>query len=220
DRAGAPEVAIVNEALASQYFSGVDSIGQRISIGYLGGRYVREIVGIAGNIKQEELGAPTRPEIYVPYLQMPWLGTQIVVRPETRDPVALRKDIQAAIWRVDKAQPVSRAVTVDQLLADLVAEPRLYTLLLGVFAAVALILASVGIYGVISYSVTERTREIGIRMALGAEQRMVLGMVVRQSLRLILLGVAIGLAAAFALTRLLTALLFGVGVTDPVTFGG
>jgi putative ABC transport system permease protein len=144
----------------------------------------------------------------------------LVIRASSGDPMSLKKDLQQAIWEVDKDLPVSGADTVDHHLADLVAEPRLYTLLLGVFAGVALILASVGIYGVMSYSVTERTHEIGIRMALGAKHRDVLAFVVRQGLVLALIGVAIGLAVAFALTRVMSSLLYGVSATDPVTFLG
>jgi putative ABC transport system permease protein len=132
--------------------------------------------------------------------------------------MSLKKDLQQAIWEVDKDQPVSGAETVQHHLADLVGEPRLYTLLLVVFAAVALVLASVGIYGVISYSVTERTHEIGVRMALGADARNVVALVVRQGLMLALIGVALGLGAAFALTRVMSSLLFGVSATDPWTF--
>jgi putative ABC transport system permease protein len=132
--------------------------------------------------------------------------------------MSLKKGLQQAIWEVDKDLPVSGAETVEHHLSDLVAEPRLYTLLLGVFAGVALILASVGVYGVMSYSVTERTHEIGIRMALGAKHRDVVAFVVRQGLTLALIGVAIGLAVAFALTRVMSSLLYGVTATDPLTF--
>jgi putative ABC transport system permease protein len=142
----------------------------------------------------------------------------LVIRASTGDPMRLKKDLQQAIWTVDKDLPVSGADTVEHHLSDLVAEPRLYTLLLGVFAGVALILASVGIYGVMSYSVNERTHEIGVRMALGARQRDVLAFVVSQGLRLALIGVVIGLAAAFALTRVMSSLLYGVTATDPLTF--
>ena len=218
DDARSPSVAIVNEALARRYFPDSDPIGRRIVLGYLGRRMVREIVGVAADIKQEELGSPTKPEMYVPYQQVPWFGAALVIRTASLDSLSLKKDLQQAIWEVDKDLPVSVPETVEHHLSYLVAEPRLYTLLLGVFAGVALILASVGIYGVMSYSVTERTHEIGIRMALGAGQRDVVGMIVRQGLMLSLTGVAIGVAVAFAMTRVLSSLLFGVSATDPVTF--
>lgn len=218
DDSRAPSVAIVNEALAKRYFPDGKPIGRKIVIGYLGRKLVKEIVGVSSDIKQEELGAPTKPELYVPYQQTPWFGIALVIRAANGDPMLLKKDVQQAIWEVDNNLPVSGAETVEHHLASLVSEPRLYTLLLGVFAGVALLLASVGIYGVMSYSVTERTHEIGIRMALGAKQRDVLALVVRQGLMLALIGVGIGLAAAFGLTRLMSSLLYGVTATDPLTF--
>ncbi|MFY9572811.1 MAG: ABC transporter permease, partial [Blastocatellia bacterium] len=218
DDARAPGVAIVNETLARRYFPDGDPIGRKIVLGYMGRRLVREIVGISADIKQEELSLPAKPEMYVPYQQVPWLGAALVVRASSGDPMILKKELQQAIWEVDRDLPLSGAMTVDRHLADLVAEPRLYTLLLGVFAGVAVILASVGIYGVMSYSVAERKREIGIRMALGAEQGDVLRLVVRQGLMLALIGVAIGLVVAFALTRVMSSLLYGVSPSDPLTF--
>ncbi|MEK6287023.1 MAG: ABC transporter permease [Acidobacteriota bacterium] len=218
DDARAPSVAIVNETLARRYFPDSNPIGRKIVLGYMGRRLVREIVGVSSDIKQEEISSPAKPEMYVPYQQVPWLGAALVVRASSGDPMSLRKDLQQAIWEADKDLPVSGAETVEHHLSDLVAEPRLYTLLLGVFAGVALILASVGIYGVMSYAVTERRHEIGIRMALGAERRDVLGLVVRQGLMLALLGVAIGVVAAFALTRVMSSLLYGVSASDPLTF--
>jgi len=220
DDAKSRGVAIINEALARRYFPDTDPIGKKIVLGYMGRRLPREIVGISSDIKQEELGLPAKPEMYVPYQQVPWLGAALIVRTSSANPMSLQKDLQQAIWQVDRELPVTRAETVGHHLADLVAEPRLYTLLLGVFAAVALVLASVGIYGVMSYSVTERTREIGIRMALGAAPREVLGLVIRQGLMLATAGVAIGLVVAFALTRVLTSLLYGVSATDLATFAG
>lgn len=214
----APGVAVINEALARRYFPDSNPIGRKVVLGYLGRRLVREIVGVSTDIKQEELGSPAKPEIYVPYQQMPWFGMALVVRAASGDPMSLKKDLQQAIWEVDKDLPVSGAETVEHHLSYLMAEPRLYTLLLGVFAGVALILASVGIYGVMSYAVTERRHEIGIRMALGAERRDVLALVVKQGLMLALIGVAIGLVAAFALTRVMSSLLYGVSSSDPVTF--
>ncbi|HZM90090.1 MAG TPA: ABC transporter permease [Blastocatellia bacterium] len=218
DDSRAPSVAIINESLAKRYFPDGKPIGRKIVLGYLGRRLVKEIVGVSSDMKQEELGAPTKPELYVPYQQMPWFGIALVIRASSGDPMRLKKDLQHAIWEVDKDLPVSSAETVETHLAALVDEPRLYTLLLGVFAVVALVLASVGIYGVMSYSVTERTHEIGIRMALGAKQQDVLSLVVRQGMALALGGVAVGLAVAFALTRVMSSLLYGVTATDPLTF--
>ena len=213
----APPVAIINETLARRYFPDGQPIGKRIVLGYLGRRLVREVVGVSSDVKQEELGSATKPEMYVPMQQIPWFGTALIVR-TTGDPMRLKKDLQAAIWQVDKDLPVSGVETVEQHLSNLRAEPRLYTLLLGVFAVIALLLASIGIYGVMSYSVTERTHEIGIRMALGAGQADVLGFVIKQGLTLTMIGLAIGVAVSLALTRLMESLLFGVSSTDPLTF--
>lgn len=219
DDARSPHVAIVNEAWARQYLAGRDPLGKKISISYLGSRASREIVGVVGNIKQDELGKPTEPEIYVPYQQQPWFGQALVIRTAaTVDPLSLKNDVQRAIWAVDKDQPVSRAETVDQILSNLVAEPRLYTLLLGLFAALALTLSAVGIYGVMSYTVTQRTHEIGVRMALGAQPRDILKMIVWQAMLLAVIGVGVGVSASLALTRLISSLLFGVSTTDPLTF--
>src|ERR1041384_446245 len=218
DDAHSPDVAIVNETLARRFFPNGSPIGRRIVLGYLGRRSVREIVGISADIKQEELGSPTKPEMYVPYQQLPWFGVALIIRSASVESLSLKSELQQAIWEVDKTLPVSTPETAEHHLANLVAEPRLYTLLLAVFAAVALLLASIGIYGVISYSVTERTHEIGVRMALGADARNVVALVVRQGMLLALAGVAIGLGAAFALTRVMATLLFGVRATDPVTF--
>jgi putative ABC transport system permease protein len=211
-------VAIINATLARRFFPDNSPIGRKIVIGYLGQRLVREIVGVSSDIKQEEPGSATKPEVYVPAQQVPWFGMALVIRVSGDEPMSLKKELQQAIWEVDKDLPVSGAETVDHHLSELVAEPRLYALLLGVFAGLALILASVGIYGVMSYSVTERTHEIGIRMALGAKQRDVLTFVVRQGLTLAVIGIVIGLAGAFALTRVMSSLLYEVTATDPLTF--
>lgn len=219
DDKNSPPVAIINEALARQYFAGVDPIGKKISINYLGSQISREIVGVAADLNQGELGKSVRPQIYVPYEQQPWLSASLIVR-SVSDPSSARREIQRAIWAVDKNQPVSKPQIAEQVLVNSVAEPRLYTVLLGAFAGLALILAAVGIYGVISYIVGQRTHEIGIRMALGARSRDVLKLVVGQGMVLSLIGVTIGLTGAFAITRVMSSLLYGVSATDPVTFIG
>ncbi len=216
DSTNSPGVAIINETLARRYFDGQDPIGKRISINYLGARQTREIIAVAKDMNQGEPGK-IEPQIYVSYQQQPWLSASLVVRAAS-SPDSARKDAQQAIWAVDKNQPVSKSDTTEMVLSNALAEPRLYTILLGAFAALALILAAVGIYGVMAYSVAERTREIGIRMALGAQTSDVLRMVIGQAMKLIVVGVAIGLVAAYGLTRLIASLLFGVSATDPVTF--
>jgi putative ABC transport system permease protein len=214
----APAVAIVNETLARRYFAGEDPLGKRVSIAYGSQRIPLEIVGVAADMKQGDLGAPVIPQIYAPYLQRPWFSSAIVVRSAHNDLSAVSNDAQRALWAVDHDQASTDIHTAEEALNNSLAEPRLYTVLLGVFAALALSLAAVGIYGVMSYMVTERTREIGVRMALGAQAGNVLRLVIGQGMTLALIGVAIGSGAAVALTRLMSGLLFGVSATDPMTF--
>jgi putative ABC transport system permease protein len=218
DDTKAPAVAIINETLARRYFAGEDPLGKRVSIAYMRRRIALEIVGVAADIKQGELGAPVIPQIYTPYLQRPWFNSAVVVRAAHNDLSAVKNDAQRAIWAVDRDQASTDIHTAEEALNNSLAEPRLYTALLGVFAALALSLAALGIYGVMSYTVTERTREIGVRMALGARGRNVLKLVIGRGMTLALIGVAMGSAIAVALTRLMSNLLFGVSATDPMTF--
>jgi putative ABC transport system permease protein len=218
DDTRAPTVVIINETLARRYFAGEDPLGKRVLIAYMRKRIALEIVGVAADIKQGELGAPVIPQIYAPYLQRPWFSSAIVVRAAHNDLSAVKNDAQRAIWVVDRDQASTDIHTAEEALNNSLAEPRLYTSLLGVFAALALSLAALGIYGVMSYTVTERVREIGVRMALGARGRNVLKLVIGQGMTLALIGVAIGSAIAVALTRLMSGLLFGVSATDPATF--
>ncbi|HEX5080661.1 MAG TPA: ABC transporter permease [Blastocatellia bacterium] len=211
-------VAIVNETLARRYFAGEDPLGKRLSVAVGRQRAALEIVGVAADMKQGELGAPVLPQIYTPYLQRPWLSSAIVVRSAHNDLSAVKNDVQRAIWSVDRDQASTRIQTAEEALNTSLAEPRLYTVLLGVFAALALSLASVGIYGVMSCAVTERTPEIGVRMTLGAQTGAVLRLVVAQGMKLALLGVGFGLISAFGLARLMKGLLFGVSALDPLTF--
>jgi putative ABC transport system permease protein len=220
DTAKTPSVALINERLARQYFSGEDPIGKKVEISYLNQRVSREIVGVVGDIKQNGPGDPTRPEIFVPFEQQPWFSGTFVIRSQGPDPLSLKNAIQRAIWSLNKDLPASRAETIDGLLAEHIAAPRLYTYLLGVFAVIALLLAAVGIYGVMSYSVSRRSHEIGIRMALGAQSRDVLKLVIGEGMKLTLIGLALGLIGAFSVTRLMSNLLFGVTATDPATFVG
>jgi putative ABC transport system permease protein len=177
-----------------------------------------EIVGIVSDLKQEELQQPTTPQIYAPFEQVPWLSASMVVRPTGGNPLAIKEAVQKAIWEVDPNQAASKGETLEETLTSMVAEPRLYTVLLGSIAALALVLSVVGVYGVISYSVAQQTREFGIRMALGAQAGDVLRMVIKRGMALVLIGIAIGLGGAFAVTRVMQTLLFGVSVTDPLTF--
>jgi putative ABC transport system permease protein len=179
-----------------------------------------EIVGIVGDVRHISLDEESGPESYFSYQQIPSSYMNLVARSRVDDPASLAPGLRQAVAQVDKDQPLSDVKTMEQLLADSLARRRFNMLLLGLFAAVALLLAAVGIFGVMNYSVTQRTHEIGIRMALGAQSRDVLKMIVGQGMILALIGVLIGLAASFALTRLMSSLLYGVTATDPLTFAG
>jgi putative ABC transport system permease protein len=176
------------------------------------------IVGVVADVKYSGLNDPPQPALYTSFQQNLWWRSMFLAVKAGGDPLGLVNAVRNEVWAVDRDLPVSQIKTMDQLMSDAVAEPRAYTLLLGALGAVALLLAAVGIYGVMSYAVTQRTHEIGVRMALGAQSGAVLRLVVGAGLKLALLGMAIGLLAAFALTRLMSKLLFDVSATDPVTF--
>jgi putative ABC transport system permease protein len=218
DLPNAPQVAIINETMARQYFANENPIGHKLVISYLTQRLAPEIVGVAGDVKQEEPSKPTRPEILVPFAQRPWFGGSLLVRSAHPDPLTVKNAVQQAIWSVNPGLPESKAEPLTTTLASQVAEPRLYALLLGVFAVIALTLAAVGIYSVIAYSVAQRTQEIGVRMALGARAGAIQKLVVGDGMKLVAIGVALGLAASLSLTRLMANMLFGVGAFDPLTF--
>jgi putative ABC transport system permease protein len=201
-----------------RFFPGEDPVGKRLLVNYLDKQLTVEIVGIVSDIKQESLNAPANAQIYLSYLQMPWFSSTLMVRTEV-DPATLLVPIERALRSVDPAQSASGAKTMDQLLSDSVAQPRFYSLLLGGFAALALVLAIIGIYGVISYSVAQRTHEMGIRIALGAKPHDVQILVMKQAMMLVFFGGIIGLGGAVAVTRLLTKFLFEVTATDPTTLG-
>jgi putative ABC transport system permease protein len=220
DGAGAPPALVISESLAESRFPGQDPIGKRIHVGPTDQPWFT-IVGVVGDIKQASLAVRQTEAVYITPTQ--WYFTDdtmsLVVR--TRgDAATLAPAIRSAVWSVDKDQPITRGATMDSLLAATAAARRFALTLFEAFGLVALALAAIGIYGVLSGSVTERTHEIGIRLALGAQLRDVFQLVIGQGLRLILIGVAIGLAGALVVTRLLTSLLFGVSATDPVTFIG
>jgi putative ABC transport system permease protein len=218
DMPNAAKVAIINETMARQYFAGENPIGHKLVINYLSQRLGLEIVGVAGDVKQEEPSKPTKPEILVPFAQIPWFSGSLLVRSAHPDPLTVKNAVQQAIWSVTPGAAESKAEPLTTTLAGQVAEPRLYALLLGVFAVIALTLAAVGIYSVIAYSVAQRTQEIGVRIALGAQSGAILKLVVGQGMKLAASGVALGLAASFGLTRLMSNMLFGVSAVDPPTF--
>ncbi|HEU4432002.1 MAG TPA: FtsX-like permease family protein, partial [Pyrinomonadaceae bacterium] len=199
------------------YWPGEDPIGKRIQIYDSQPMPWREIVGVVNDTKEAGLVAPTRPEIYVPFAQRPRAAMTLIAH-AVAAPEQLAPAMRAAVQTVDPEQPVYRVRAMEQFFSDEVAVPRATMFLMGALAVAALLLAAVGIYGVMAHAVTQQTHEIGIRTALGATQRDVLRLVVGQGMTLTLIGVVIGLAGAFALTRLMTSLLFGVTATDPATF--
>jgi putative ABC transport system permease protein len=216
DNSEAPGVAIVNQSFARRFFPDEYPVGKRLDIGD-GYNRMREIVGVVADTKSNSLKEPAPAEMYVVYLQRPWQWIRYALR-TSADPESLAPSIRAAVWSVDKDIPVNDLKTIERLIAETTTEPRFYLILLSVFAAVALILSAVGVYGVMSYTVTQRGHEIGVRMALGARTADVLKLVVGQGMALALAGVTFGLGGAFALTRTLTTLLFRVEPTDPAVF--
>jgi predicted permease len=219
DTAGSTNVTVINQTMARRFWPDENPIGKRIKLG--GARSQApwlEIVGIVGDVKQAGLDLDTRPEMYRTYAQPSFFAPRDLVVRTTSNPLGLAGAVRSEIWAIDKDQPVSSVQTMENILADSIARSRFNMLLLGIFAGVAMVLSAVGIYGVMSYSVAQRTHEIGIRMALGAKPSHVLKLVVRQGMTLAAIGVAGGIVAALALTRLMTSLLFGVSATDPLTF--
>jgi putative ABC transport system permease protein len=211
-----PCYAIIDQALARPYFANEDPVGRRLRFANFNNTSC-EIVGVAGAVKHAGLNRQPRPTIYFPYLIAGQARMSLVLR-TSGDPAGFVNAVKRAVWSVDPDQPVYNIKTMDELLADSASAPRFTLLLLGVFAAAALLLAAVGIYGVLSYSVTRRSREIGIRIALGASSRCVLGDVLKEACALVAAGLAIGVVAALALTRVLASLLYGVSATDVPTF--
>jgi len=218
DNSEAPGVAIINQSFARGFFPNEDPIGKRLDIGD-GYNRMREIVGVVGDTKANDLKTPAPAEMYVVYLQRPWQWIRYAVRTSS-EPESLAASIRAAVWSVDKDIPINDLKTMERLIAETTTEPRFYLILLSIFAAIALILSAVGVYGVMSYAVSQRRHEIGVRMALGARAADVVKLVVGQGLALALVGVAFGLAGSFALTRTLKNMLSTVDATDPTVFAG
>ncbi len=217
DRLGGPKVVIINEAAARQYFPGEDPIGKRVGV-YQGGFHTgAEVIGIVGDVRYGTIDSTARPDVYISYGQAR-LSRMMVFARTTGDPSSLAPAVRAAVRRIAPGAPVFDIRSMSARVGAATAQARFSAVLLGLFAAVALSLAVMGTYGVLSFAVAQRTREIGIRMALGAERASVLGLVVRDGAILAGTGLAIGLVAALALTRVLRAMLFEVTTTDPVTY--
>ncbi|HEY6350349.1 MAG TPA: ABC transporter permease [Candidatus Angelobacter sp.] len=218
DNENAPLAGMINGMLAKRYFGNEDPIGKRFMMGHPGkdNKWIT-IVGMVGDTKLYGLANPARLEIYLPLRQFPQSEMELLTK-SANDPATLTSAIRNVIASIDKNQPITDIATMKQLVRDSVSIRQITLILLGLFSGLALLLAAIGIYGVLSYAVALRTHEIGIRLALGAQRADVLRMVVGQGIRLALVGVALGLAVALALTRLMNTLLFGVGANDPLTF--
>ena len=215
DQSGTPAVVMIDENLAHLYWPHEDPIGRQIKFSSQG--VSREIVGIVAAVKQRGLNTQPKPTIYAPYLQTPQQRMSLVIR-STVAPASLTNEVKAAVWAVDKDQPVYHIKTLDEILAETKTTSALTLILMGMYAALALVLAAVGLYGVMAYTVTQRTHEIGLRMALGAQMSDVLKLILKNGMTLTSIGLLIGLAGAAALTRLMTKLLFGVMPIDAATF--
>ncbi len=219
DTASSPQVLIVSNAFAKHYFPNEEAIGKRIV--FDGPDKTRlEIIGVVGDVRRNGLDVGVQPEMYVSYLQQPERRMNLVLRTEAQDASLLTQAARAEVKAFDPAQIIWRVQTLEQLLGTSVAPRKFNMLLLAIFASVALILAAIGLYGVMSYSVSWQTHEIGIRMALGANRGDVLRLVVRQGMKMALIGLALGLVGAFLVSRVMTGLLYGISPTDPLTFTG
>jgi putative ABC transport system permease protein len=218
DGADGQKVAIVNQAFVKRFLPGGDALGKRVTFGCEESEgFCRTIVGVVGNIRQESITDEAIPEMYLPFAQMPLNGTTVMVR-TSADPLVLVGAVRNEVLAIDKDQPISDVKTLAQRVGEVVAVSRSLMLLFTAFALLALILGAVGIYGIVSYSVTQRTHEIGIRMALGARATDVLKLIMGNGIAMALIGIAMGVGGALAVTRFLKAMLFGVTPTDMLTF--
>jgi putative ABC transport system permease protein len=219
DTADSDFAVVVSEKTARHYWPDMDPIGKRLKGGSTTSEGPwRTVIGVVKDVRQNDFVAEPKMQMYFTYRQLTRLVPNALVVRTAVDPMSLAPSIRNAIWSVDKDQPVSNINAMDEVVSRAVARQRFSMLLLAIFAGLALVLAAVGIYGVMSYSVAQQTRDIGIRMALGAQRSDVLKMTVMQGLKLVALGLVIGMAAAFMLTRVMASLLFGISATDPLTF--
>jgi putative ABC transport system permease protein len=220
DKADSSPVVVISETTARVFWPGEDPLGKRIKVGFgpNNDNQWLTVIGVVKDVRNDELGIEPKPQIYLPHAQNEFFDPRALVVRTNLDPLSLATTVRRTVWEIDKDQPVSDISSMEQVVSDSVARQRFSMFLLGVFAGLALVLAAVGIYGMMSYAVAQRTHEIGIRMALGAQRSDVLKLAVGQGLRLVSVGILIGLAAAFILTRVMASLLFGVSPTDSTTF--
>ena len=215
DTKDSPMVIMINEAFAQKHFAGKNPIGQQVMVDQPENKFLAyEVVGVVANTRHDSLAQPQGPEMYVPFAQDPGRSLDIVLRVSSTNLVGLNADVKRAVHEVDKDIYVPALDPMTRFVDTHLAQPRFNMMLLAVFAGVAMVLAAIGIYGVIAYSVTQRTREIGIRMALGARRSQMLGMILRQSMTLVIVGIVIGFAVALAATRVMATLLYGVSAND------
>ena len=223
DRYDSAPVVIVNERFAQKYFPGENVIGKRIQPGFSAddtGEKVREIIGVVGNVKHRSLRFEDSPEMYLPRTQIPIGFSSLVIRTSVSNPTGITNSVRKELSALDATIPLTSVRVFDEYISRSLARARFNTLLLSIFAATALVLTAIGIYGVLAYSVAQRTSEIGIRIALGAGKSSIFRLIVGQAMALVGISLVVGLAGAFAATRLLNSLLFGVGASDPGTFAG
>ncbi len=218
DTQGGPTAIVIDESMARQYLQGEDPLGKHVHVDWGSKGFTGEVVGVVSEVRDVYLGSEPHPKLYASYAQAEAGGFLNLLVRTASAPLALAAPVREQVWAINRDQPVTNLRTVEQDIWRSVAEPRFRTLMLAIFAGLALILAVVGIYGVTSYTVTRRTHEIGVRMALGAGRNDVVRLIVRQGMTLTLLGVGIGLAGAMAVMRFLTSMLYGVHATDLTTF--
>jgi putative ABC transport system permease protein len=214
-------VVVVNERFAQKFFPGENVIGKRIRPGWSVGDEkdkIREIVGVVGNVKHLSLQKDFTPEMYLSAAQVPINFIWVVARTSLSDPAALTNDVRGQLASLDRDIPLTQVRVFDEYMSRTLAKPRFNALLLSIFAGTALLLTAIGIYGVLAYSVSQRTNEIGIRIALGAAQANIFRLIVGQAMLLVAISMAIGLLGAFMATHFLSSLLYGVAAWDPITF--
>jgi putative ABC transport system permease protein len=219
DRETAPAVAIINDLLAERAWPGGDAVGERITVNVQGRWRTMEVVGVVGQVRRKALENDARPEVYLPLAQVPSGSMTFVVQTST-NPAAVMAALKARVWEIDPTLPLYDTATLDSLVSQSLAPRRFVMQIVGSLSGLAFLLAAIGIYGMLSFSTAQRTREIGVRIAMGGSRHSIMVMVIREGMVLVIAGVVVGLAATFVLTRTIAALLYGVSPTDPATLAG